>query len=69
MYFEQRTEQLHLNSEERDILEAPPPSHRLTLDGHCALAADRGQVVLYDVEGAGLRYVDPSNLDPRAWIP
>lgn len=57
-----------LNDEERDLLESPPDSHRLTLDGHCALAADRDQVVLYDIEGGGLRYVDPTNLDPRGWV-
>jgi hypothetical protein len=42
---------------------------RLTLDGHCALAAAHGRVVLYDVEGIGLRHVDLADLAPEAWIP
>lgn len=61
--------QLDLNTDEENLLDAPPPSHRLTLDGHCALAGARGQVVVYDLEGQGLRHVDPASLDPRGWLP
>jgi hypothetical protein len=60
-------QQRDLNTEEQALLDAPPPSHRITLDGHCALAAARGQVVLYDIEGTGLRHVDLADLDPRGW--
>jgi hypothetical protein len=57
-----------LNEDERDLLESPPDSHHLTLDGHCALAASHGHVVVYDLEGAGLSHVDPAELQPAWWV-
>ncbi len=60
--------QVPLNEGEIATLEAPPDSHRLTLDGWSRIAALRGHVALYDVEGEGMRTVDPAELHALGWV-
>lgn len=60
--------QLHLNADEQALLESPPSSHRITLDGHCALAGARDQVVVVDVEAGEVHRVDLADIDPMGWV-
>jgi hypothetical protein len=63
----QRIVQRGLTDEDREALESPPNSHRLTLDGHCALAGP-GRAVIYDLDGRGFVYQDLADLDPLGWV-
>lgn len=57
-----------LTEGEQEALDNAPDSHRRTLDGWCATAALRGHVVVYDLEGVGLRTVDPADLGAIGWV-
>jgi hypothetical protein len=61
----------HLSTHEESLLDSPPDSHRITLDGHCALAGARGQVVHFDPQSGAIERVfeeDLALLPPQGWV-